>query len=135
MLAVGGFNVGYYECSQRLKGTTTYTLSRKLSQALNSIVSFSNRPLYYLVGMGVVIFSLSSIGIFLLAIRRLTVQSTPDGWTSLIIVMLAMSGLIIMAIGLVGVYVAKLFEEVKARPNYIIRKIYKADKWSGKSGV
>jgi putative glycosyltransferase len=128
ILASVGFEVGYYDYVKKHKGTTTYSFTRKVTQALNSIVSFSNKPLYYLVVLGSFISAIALLAIVYFVIRKLTSEAMPDGWTSLIIVILGMSGLIISAVGLLGVYIAKLFEEVKARPNYIVRDVYRGSK-------
>ena len=62
--------------------------------------------------------------IFYLVTLRLIYDNVPDGWTSLMLVITGFSGIIILSLGLVGIYISKIFEEVKARPNVIVRNVF-----------
>ena len=105
---------------------TTYNLRRKLSLFINSVTSFSNLPLVGIFYFGVIISSLSLIYIVYLLIGWFFLSTSVLGWTSVIVSLWLLGGLIISFIGVVGIYLSKVFIEVKNRPNSIIRKIYGA---------
>lgn len=106
------------------KGETTYSLRRKLSILVNSITAFSNRPLRLIFYTGTIIFFASSLCAAYLIYMRLYTDSPPSGWASLIVSVWLLGGLMIFFLGVIGIYLAKIFIEVKQRPYATIRKIY-----------
>lgn len=106
------------------KGESTYDLRRKLSILVNSITSFSNRPLRLIFYTGFGIFSISCVYAAYLVVQRLTLDSPPSGWASLIVSVWMLGGLIILFLGVIGIYLAKIFVEVKQRPYATIREIH-----------
>jgi putative glycosyltransferase len=106
------------------KGETTYSLRRKLSLLVNSVTAFSNRPLRLIFYTGVAIFLISSFFAMYLMYMRLYTSSPPSGWASLIVSVWLLGGLIILFLGIIGIYLAKIFIEVKQRPYSTIREIY-----------
>lgn len=106
------------------KGSTTYTFRRKMSLFVNGVTSFSNRPLIYVFYMGATISFISMIAAFALVIRRLFFGYFEAGWPSLIVSIWFLGGLTIFCLGVIGIYVAKIFSESKRRPYAIIREIY-----------
>lgn len=103
---------------------TTYTFRIKMSLLINSITSFSNVPLVSIFYSGVSI----SLGV-ILYISYLIIQwfllATPlSGWTSVIVSIWLLGGLIISFIGVIGIYLSKIFSETKQRPYTIVRQIY-----------
>jgi putative glycosyltransferase len=103
---------------------TTYSISRKVSHLVNSITSFSSLPLVLTFYAGACI-SLTAVAYILyLIFRYLFISAPPDGYTSLIASIWLFSGLIIFFLGVQGIYVSKIFSEVKHRPYSIIRHIY-----------
>ncbi len=108
--------------SSRSEGKSSYTFSKLLRLAFNNIVSFSDKPLRILVKFG---FSTSSIsfliGLFYLY-QYFTGQINVLGFSSIIITIAFLSGIIILTLGLVGIYVGKTFEQSKQRPKYIIHQ-------------
>lgn len=120
---------GYHQVSvpvmKRSKGATTYTLSRKIAMAVNSITAFSNRPLQAIFYLGAIILSLSLLAAAALVIQRLYFGLLP-GWASIMVVVMFMGGLNLFCVGIVGIYLAKIFSETKNRPYTVIRQIYPA---------
>ena len=107
----------------RFEGKSSYTLSKLLRLAFNNIISFSDKPLRILVKLGFYTSLISFLlGIFYLY-QYFSGQIVVLGFASIIITISFLSGIIILTLGLVGIYVGKTFEQSKQRPNYIIQKI------------
>lgn len=104
---------------------TTYTLSKKLGHLVNAITSFSSLPLVYVFYSGLFIAISALLYIIYLFLRFFLIASPPSGYTSLIVSVWFFSGLIILFLGLQGIYLSKIFSEVKQRPYTIIRDIYR----------
>ncbi len=104
---------------------TTYSTSKKLSILVNAVTSFSNRPLRYIFYIGSLISVLSALYIFYLLTRKIVFDIPVDGWTSLIVSLWFLGGLNILFIGVVGIYVSKIFIETKDRPYATIRAVHR----------
>jgi putative glycosyltransferase len=122
--AITGFKQVPFVSEKRCKGRSTYTLRRKLALLVNAITSFSNAPLILIFHMGCLISLLAGGAAFYLAVRRLFLGIYPEGWTSLIVSLWLLGGLIIFCIGVIGIYLSKIFMETKRRPYTIIRQLY-----------
>lgn len=107
----------------RESGKSAYSFKKRLDLALDHILSHSTRPLFLTIKTGFLISSLSAIYSLYLMSRYFIYSNIPDGWTSLMVSLFLLSGLIIMFIGIVGVYISKIFTEVKKRPLYFIKDI------------
>lgn len=105
------------------KGSTTYTIQRRLAIVINAITSFSNRPLIYIFYLGLIIILGSSVAAIHLIFQTIT-SGFLAGWPSLIVSVWMLGGLTIFCIGILGIYLAKIFSEVKQRPYTIIRHLY-----------
>jgi len=106
---------------------TSYTLSRKFDHLVNAVTSFSSLPLVYTFYSGLFI-SISALSyISYLVLRYFLIASPPSGYTSLIASIWLFSGLIIFFLGVQGIYLSKIFSEVKQRPYTIIRHIYQRE--------
>lgn len=120
---------GFKQCQQTVKkhstSPTTYDLSRKISHLVNAVTSFSSLPLVFTFYSGLVISMSALIYIVYLAVMYIFISSPPTGYTSIIASIWLFSGLIIFFIGIQGIYISKVFSEVKQRPNAIIRHIYR----------
>jgi putative glycosyltransferase len=92
--------------------------------AVEAITSFSGKPLLsvFYLGLGFSVGSLVLIAF--LIIRRVAVGSVLLGWTSVIAVMLLVGGLIMLSLGVIGIYLSKIYLQIKSRPNVIIKKVY-----------
>lgn len=109
------------------KGESSYTLRRKFAQLVDSVTSFSSAPLVGIFYIGLLISLLSGTYAIYLAVHWLFLAIPPGGWTSLITSIWLLGGLSILFIGVVGIYVAKVFSETKGRPNTIVRCVYGRD--------
>lgn len=119
-----GFRQEAHPVVKTHKGETTYNLRRKLSILLNSITAFSNRPLRMIFFTGSAISIASALYAAYLVYLTLFSSSPPSGWASLIVSVWLLGGLTIFFIGVIGIYLAKIFIEVKQRPYGTIRSIY-----------
>ena len=108
--------------SERLAGSSKYTISKMLSLALNGVTSFSARPLYAIVHMGIA-FIVIALCIAIYVVHALIVGTAVPGWSSLILSIWLVGGFVLVAIGIVGIYIGKIFTEVKHRPLYHIAEI------------
>lgn len=115
------------------KGKTTYTLRRRIEMAVNFIASFSSKPLMYIFYTGILFTVLASLFILFLMIRRLAYGETLTGWTSIIASIWLVGGILIFCIGIVGIYLSKIFIEVKNRPSTIVKSIYEKPDSGGHS--
>jgi len=103
---------------------STYTLMKKLTLMINSITAFSNKPLWFIFILGFFITTLSVVTILNLLLNKLFLGASISGWTSVMISIWFFGGLIILILGILGIYLSKIFIEVKQRPYTMIKKIY-----------
>lgn len=103
---------------------TTYTLRRKMSILVNSVTSFSNAPLVGIFYIGLGISSLAVIYIAYLVLHWTFLATPLSGWTSVMASIWLLGGMIISFIGIVGIYLSKIFSETKQRPYTIVRHIH-----------
>ena len=108
--------------SERQAGTSKYTLSKMLNLALDGITSFSVKPLYNIIYLGL-LFLVISFGIAIYVLRALIVGTAIPGWSSLILSVWLVGGFVLISLGITGVYVGKIYNEVKRRPLYNIKEI------------
>ena len=103
---------------------TTYTFRRKVGILVNSITAFSNAPLVFIFHVGVTI-SLLALGyIVWLVLNRFLFATVQSGWTSLIASVWLVGGLNILFLGVIGIYLSKIFIETKQRPYTIVRRVH-----------
>lgn len=120
--------IGFQQCSveyiaeKRFAGQSKYTLPRVLQLATAGILSFSTRPLQIGIFMGIGFAALAFL--FLLsAVANYFIDNTiPSGWTTIVAVLLLFSGIQLIVLGIMGVYIGGIYEEVKGRPRYIIEE-------------
>jgi putative glycosyltransferase len=91
---------------------------------VNAVTSFSAAPLLLIFYSGLGLFCIALMYSLYLACLRIVRAQTVDGWTSLIVSVWFLGGLIILFLGVIGVYLSKVFMETKRRPLSIIRKVY-----------
>lgn len=120
-----GFNQKGITINKLSKGTSTYTLKKKINYLLTSITSFSNKPLYYVFYFGVLTFSLSLIFCIYFLFIYFTGYIKLEGWTSIILSIWLIGGLIVTILGIISLYLAQIYIESKKRPNTFINQIYK----------
>lgn len=119
---------GFHQCPQPVQkmstSQTTYTLRHKLAVLVNSVTSFSNAPLTGIFYLGVVLSFLAGAYAAWLVIRWWVFAKPLSGWTSVMASIWLLGGLIISFIGVVGIYLSKIYSETKRRPYTIVRQVY-----------
>lgn len=119
---------GFEQCPHIVRkgsrGETSYTTRKRLSVFANAITSLSNRPLVYIFQIGVAVMLLSVVAGSLLLYQSLHGRIGVPGWASIMVSIWFLGGLIIFCVGVIGMYLAKIFLEVKQRPLTIVRAEY-----------
>lgn len=114
-------DVVYYERGKRVAGESKYPFGRMLSLAVEGITSLSTKPIRMITFLGFFIF-LVSIGMLIYSFVRHFMGATIVGWTTLMVSVWAIGGLILLSLGVVGEYIGKIYLETKARPRFIIEQ-------------
>ena len=110
------------EHAERFGGKSTYTFIKLWKLAAESIIAFSYKPLRFAVQFGFLMaFFAFCFGLYIL-IRAMMYGVSVQGWSSLIVSLYFIGGIIIALLGIIGIYLGKTFDETKKRPLYIIRK-------------
>lgn len=109
----------YYERSERFAGESKYPLKKMIAFAMQGITSLSIKPIRMIISLGFCTFAISIIMLIYFLIRHFT-GYTEVGWTSLIVSIWALGGLQLLAIGVIGEYIGKVYLETKNRPRFII---------------
>ena len=119
-----GFGTGFVDVQHdpRFAGKTSYTLRKLLHLAQSVILAHSTKPLRLAVALGLWISTLAFVTGFLVLIHALLHGSPVTGWASLMVSMWFLSGIIILTLGVVGLYVGGISSEVKGRPFYVVRR-------------
>lgn len=112
----------YYERKERVAGESKYPLKKMLALAWNGITSFSVKPISLITALGFVIMVLS-VCAAVYAFASYFMGTVEPGWTSLILSIWFLGGLQLIAIGLIGQYIGKIYIEVKRRPRYNVEKL------------
>ncbi len=120
---LSGFSQVTLAVHKTYKGSSTYTLSRRVSQTINAITAFSSRPLALIFYLGSVISLFGFIFVGYVVVRA-WLFGFAEGWASVIASIWLIGGLIIFCLGIIGMYLARIYIETKPRPYAIIRKIY-----------
>jgi len=119
---------GFKQCERKVKkhmsSATTYSFAKRVGHATNSITSFSEVPLRMIFYTGMVTFAIALFYVGYLVFLKLVLSTPIDGWTSVMASIWLLGGMVISFLGLIGIYLSKIFSEIKQRPSTIIRKIY-----------
>ena len=110
-----------YERSERLAGESKYPLKKMLALAWEGITSLSTKPIKLITRLGLIIF-LVSIVMLIYTLVRFFMGATETGWASLAVSIWAIGGLQMMAIGIIGEYIGKIYLETKRRPRFIVEE-------------
>lgn len=122
--ALAGFNQRTFMVDKKHKGSTTYNFKQKINLAINFITSLTSRPLVYIFNLGIIVTLFSICGIVYLLIKKLLFGIHVDGWVSIVISIWFFGGVIIFCLGIIGIYLSKIFIEVKGRPYSIVKAVY-----------
>lgn len=107
------------------EGPSTYSMRKRLQLMIEAITSFSGKPLEYLFYTGLLITFGSILSIAFLVFKKVVLKHDFQmGWASLVAINILILGVISTFLGLIGIYLFKIFKQVQNRPNAIIRKIY-----------
>ncbi len=121
-------DIVYYERAERFAGESKYPLKKMLSFAWEGISSLSVKPIKLITRLGILMFVVSILMMVWFLIRHFT-GYTITGWSSLAVSLWAIGGLQLLAIGVVGEYIGKIYLETKGRPRYLAEVIL--DDWKG----
>lgn len=108
-----------YERGERLAGESKYPLKKMLSFAFEGITSLSTKPIRMITALGFLIFFVSIIMLIIFIVQFFMGMTVP-GWASVIVSLWAIGGLLMLAVGVVGEYIGKIYLEAKARPRFLI---------------
>ena len=121
-----GFRRGYVEVEhdERHSGESTYSGRALLRHAITIALSYSDKPLHLSIYIGLMLSAISFLSALALIVRYYTsdVGRMALGWTSLIVSIFFLSGLILMSLGVLGLYLGRVFEQVKQRPIFIVQE-------------
>ena len=106
----------------RSEGKSSYSFSKKVRYAMEEITSQSNKPLYLAIYIGMIFACISFIAILYLVIRHFVDGSVPEGWISLMASIFLIGGLIMSTLGVHGLYVGNIYNEVRNRPLYVVEE-------------
>lgn len=123
-----GYRTGVveYERGERFAGESKYPLKKMLAFALEGITSLSTKPLQMITGLGFLIFLVSLVMIVTFIVKWAK-GMTVAGWATVVCSVWAIGGLILLALGVIGEYIGKIYLETKARPRYLIREVLDGD--------
>ncbi len=108
-----------YEVQDRVAGNTKWSPIKLAKYAIRNLTAFTYAPLYLIISIGA-LFALGGIVLSIDAIIDFFMGTTVDGYPTLIIVQLLSTGCILFSVGIIGVYIAKIYDELKQRPQYIV---------------
>lgn len=108
-----------FDVAPRAAGTTKWSFKKLFVFAVNSITSFTSMPLQIVTGTGLV-FLVFSIILGIQTLWRFLSGGSQDGFTTVILLLLLIGSIIMLALGIIGFYISKIYEEIKNRPRYII---------------
>jgi dolichol-phosphate mannosyltransferase len=111
-----------FRVGARAGGRSKYSTARLMRFAIHGIVSFSKRPLQAAVICGFVFVGFGLINALVTLIQYFVYASVPSGWTTLAILISVFSGVQLIFLGIIGEYIGAIFDEVKARPHYIVEE-------------
>jgi len=127
MLMWLGFNVDYCEIRhpRRPMGKSSYSFSKLVRLALDVMVAFSDKPLRLAVKLGFGMSLISFLAAIYFVLKALFTSIPIQGWASLIVSVWFLSGLLLLFMGVTGVYIGRIFDQVKLRPLYVVREVSK----------
>ncbi len=111
-----------YERGERFAGESKYPLKKMVAFALEGITSFSTKPIRLITSLGFLVFFVSLV-MLVVFIVQWAMGMTVQGWASVVCSVWAIGGLILLALGVVGEYIGKIYLETKARPRFLIREV------------
>ncbi len=126
--AITGFEQVSVPVVKRSRGASSYSLSGRILHLVNAVTSFSDRPLVFVFYLGFAISALASLAALYLVVRRVFFGVLLAGWPSVIVSIWLLGGLTLFALGIIGIYLSRIFMETKQRPYTIVRQLYEPDR-------
>jgi putative glycosyltransferase len=121
---ITGFRQEPVTVTKIYKGQTTYDLARKVALTVNAVTSFSDKPLVMIFYAGSAISGVAGLAIAYIVIHDIFLGRYSMGWPSLIVSIWLVGGLVVFCLGIVGIYLSRVYIETKQRPYTIIREKY-----------
>lgn len=119
---------GFKQCARPVKkhghSPTSYSLAKKIGLATNAITSFSEAPLRLIFRIGLSIFVVAMLYAGYLFFLKLVLGTPMSGWTSVMVSIWLLGGMTISFLGIIGIYLSRIFSETKQRPSFIVRAIH-----------
>lgn len=109
-----------YENVERVAGETKWSFWKLFKYSLEGIVAFTTFPLAVASILGMLFMLVSLIIIIALCVRQFVWQNSVDGWTSMVCIIVLLSGVQLFCVGIIGQYISKMYMEIKRRPHYIV---------------
>lgn len=110
-----------FTAGERNAGKSSYNLKKMMKFAFTGITAFSVKPLYFAVYLGFIFSAIAILGYGIYVIHSFAANTEISGWASLIMTVVFFGGVQLIILGIIGIYLGKIFKQVKERPNYIIR--------------
>ncbi|WP_294282315.1 glycosyltransferase family 2 protein [uncultured Chryseobacterium sp.] len=110
-----------FTANERLSGESSYNLKKMITFAFTGITAFSVKPLYIAAYLGFLFSGFSVLGYGIYVLYSFIAKTEISGWASLIMTIVFFGGLQLIILGIIGIYLGKIFKQVKERPNYIIK--------------
>lgn len=119
-----GYKVTYisYENRERVAGETSWSFWSLLKYSIEGFINFSDIPLTLATWAGLFSFFLSIVGAVFVIIRQIIFSDPVPGWASIVTIILFLGGIQLLALGIIGKYISKIFLETKKRPIYIVKE-------------
>ena len=118
---VGLRQAGYeYERDARFAGESKYSFTKLLRLAFDGLVSYSFAPLRMVSNLGMLVSLSALVYMLYLLLARVLGDTTIQGWTSTVVIVLFLGGIQLLSLGIIGEYIGRIFDEVKQRPQYVV---------------
>lgn len=128
---ITGYRQVPFQVIKHSKGQSTYSLGKKLALTVNAVTSFNDKPLVFIFYTGAGISLIATVFLLKVLLTSFVTRIRVEGWTSLIISIWFLGGLTIFSIGVIGIYLSRIFIETKNRPYTIVRAIHRSSKNGG----
>lgn len=117
-----GFRTKWFEYQnvERVAGETKWSFWKLFKYSLEGIVAFTTMPLALASLLGMICMLVALVIIVSLSVRQMIWHSSVDGWTSMVCIIVLLSGLQLFCVGIIGQYISKMYLEIKRRPHYIV---------------
>jgi putative glycosyltransferase len=124
VFVMAGFNQESILVTKGFKGTSTFTFAKKVRRGIEIITSLSHRPLYITFFLGLISFVIAMASIVVILYEKYFLDQIVEGWASILVSVWLVGGMILLMLGIFGIYLSKMFLEIKNRPLTIIKNVY-----------